>query len=294
MIALTTYASFSAELRKIAAEEAPPKKKDTTAKKIVRGSLGGFVAPTVVNKALLLHALDPVSSRPADIAKTRRNVKNVAARMGVSDFDTFNNPAMGAAAGPREAMPGNIRGKHSHFVNIPGGGREATIAHELGHVRNLKRLGMPYAVLQGITRGTAIPGSAIASMYSAGKEDPTYTPGLVQAGLSAPMMGEELSANVQAARYMSKRYGVRKGLSKSKHLVPAMGTYAAVGLSPLAITAIRKKLRAKKQVEQAKVAAARELKKKVSGMSTADRDQFVQTLEDAPKTPSRASEPVTT
>jgi hypothetical protein len=68
------------------------------------------------------------------------------------------------------------------------------------------------------------------------------------------MLADEGMASARAIKHMTKTHGLGKGLWKSKSLAPAFGTYAALGLTPLAITAGRKLLN--RHREQQKTAGA--------------------------------------
>ena len=285
MIDRVSITSFSDELQKIAQEEQPApvkkKKPDSMGRKALRGYVGGMVLPGVTVQALTgaMNEMSP-NVQDASEAATKTRISDVAKRMGVKDFDITHMPEHGAAAGDTK-LYGQLGGKfrdgkttkrRPQFVNIPQGTAEATIAHELGHVKHMKKMPRLWAPLQAASRmlGGKVTSPA-ASIYSAAKEDPTYGSGLVNLGVSAPYLADELGANYQGTKHMVKRHGWRKGLGGSKHLIPAMGTYAAMGTAPLAITAIRKKLRANKEQKG---------KEKESGEETLDRSHFVQRLGD--------------
>lgn len=142
------------------------------------------------------------------------------------------------------------------MVNVAHNAPEATIAHEMGHIKNGRfwrrmGLGLHAQVARGLSSkamgarlpigGMRIPiGPAVGSAYAAGAEDPSWAPAAAWAGVSAPTLMGEAAASGRAVGHMVRQHGVMRGLARSSHLLPAFGTYAAAGLSPLAITAWRK------------------------------------------------------
>ena len=125
-------------------------------------------------------------------------------------------------------------------VMAPHNPSEAAMAHEFGHVRNHSKWGKNFTNIGGLSRQVAMMGAPIAGAVAAGQDEPSWTPGLVQAGLASPMLFDEAAASARAAKYLTKHHGLRKGLGHAAKLAPAFGTYAAMGLTPLAITAGRK------------------------------------------------------
>lgn len=309
MSSLTTYAAFADELQKIAEE-----KKDSKLRKVVRGGVGVLMPILAGGSAgAAFEGLENKNKGPI-LRSTRARVQEVAKAMGVSDVGYINSSSVpGPAAGYtdtfRRAKAGfaDLGDKADKFmfpfnrkefsVNIPYRSSEAVIAHELGHVRTMKRLGLPYIALGGLSRMSAKPGTLLSSAYAAGQEKPTYTAGALQAGLAAPMLVDEVAASAQAVNHMRKRYGWKKGLAKSTQLLPAFGTYAAIGLTPLAITALRKRLKnrsSRRDVKSEKLGmkiAKSKLKKKLSGETTLDADNFSRQLEDSTKTTPRGPHP---
>lgn len=157
----------------------------------------------------------------------------------------------------REDLKGRWKQPGSKFVvGAPPQTPESMIAHELGHVKNHSRWGLGFTAGSGISRRLSTTGAPIAAGIAAGQENPNWTPGLVQAGISAPMLLDEAAASARAGKHLVSKYGLGQGLKKALPLAPAFGTYAAMGLSPLAITAGRKLYRRYKTKQQEKQASA--------------------------------------
>ncbi len=149
---------------------------------------------------------------------------------------------MKSGRGPAVAVGGP-----KYNVHIPDNAKESIIGHELGHIKNDKMWGK---VGRGINTASRMGSSlgALPAAFAAGYSDePSWTPGLLQAGVSAPMLIDEGLASARSVKHMVKQHGLWKGLNKSKVLAPAFGTYAAMGATPLAITAVRKHLKKKKE-----------------------------------------------
>jgi len=136
-------------------------------------------------------------------------------------------------------------------VSFPDSATEAEIAHELGHTKNYETLG-PRAglavnatrALGGLTRGPALA-------YSAMAEDPSYIPGLLHAGLNAPTLVDEAMASGRGLKALIGKHGLGGGLRQGMPLLPAFGTYALQAGAPLAVTGIRKALRARSEAADA-------------------------------------------
>lgn len=136
-----------------------------------------------------------------------------------------------------------------YAVHVPRQAKESVTAHEFGHVANHSKWGKNFSRIGDLSRKLmdarvggvrthALP--IITSGMAAGSDEPSWAPGAVNAAVAAPMLFDEAAASGRALKYMTKQHGVAKGLWKSKALAPAFGTYAALGLSPLAITGARK------------------------------------------------------
>lgn len=149
---------------------------------------------------------------------------------------------MRSGMGPAVAVGGE-----KYQVHIPDNAKESIIGHELGHIKNDKMWGKVGRGVNSFSRLGASVGALPAAFAAGYSDDPSWTPGLIQAGVSAPMLVDEALASGRAVKHMVKQHGLAKGLSKSKVLLPAFGTYAALGATPLAITGVRKYLKKKKE-----------------------------------------------
>ncbi len=152
---------------------------------------------------------------------------------------TYN---MKSKMGPAVAVGGP-----KYDVHIPDNAKESIIGHELGHIKNDKMWGKVGRGINTASRMGSSLGALPAAFMAGYSDEPTWTPGLVQAGISAPMLIDEGLASARSVKHMVKQHGLWKGLNKSKVLAPAFGTYAAAATTPLAITAVRKHLKKKKE-----------------------------------------------
>lgn len=282
MIPRPTVAAFADEVQKIA-----QRSKEDPGKKVMRGVMGGVVAPGVAQTAMAgLHkAMDDTNPMVRGKEETSRLVRQVAKDMNLKDV--IHSQRFGSAFAADSDLAKTVgmkipKGSKGHWINVPTGSGEATIAHELGHVKHMKKI-PGYMRATMTSRRVGMPASGIASIYSAAKEDPSYGAAIGSSAISAPFVLDEASANAQALRHMVGRHGLRKGVSRSLHLAPAMGTYLTVAGAPVAITAVRKHLRKKREQD-------RQLKKQ-SGEVTLDRSHFVEELDNATRTPDRGPHP---
>ena len=166
-------------------------------------------------------------------------------------------------------------------LNIPAHARDAVILHELGHAKNdavmaskwAGKFHLPYRIIEMASRvGSGVSFlPTLAAAASQKETDLRYTPGIIQAILSSPMLAEEAAASARAAATLVQEHGALRGAAKALPLLPAIGTYATVAAAPLVVTYLRKRALAKKQAlntekvktsEAAKVEAA--LKEQVS------------------------------
>lgn len=223
---------FVDEIEKIAAPQRPEKPEKPESR--VGSALAGAAAPIVANTAMAGAAYPFMNDRNRSGEETRNLAKRVHQGMGAPPEVTFQDTGHKPMAQAYD--PINRKVLHST------GSREAVIAHELGHAKNYaSKLRKP--LMGGRALGTYLGGgttAAITGAMAAGDKDPSWTPGLVNLGINAPILADEAVASGRALRYMTKQHGLLKGLAKSAPLAPAFGSYAAIAGTPLAITAYRK------------------------------------------------------
>ena len=177
----------------------------------------------------------PNASDYAKQLHDKQKPKSVRDFFGGQLDDILKKPSMNEYL---QHHPSGVPGEFA--VMSPPNASESAMAHEFGHVRNHSKWGKNFSQIGALSRGASQLGAPIAGAIAAGQDDPSWTPGLVQAGLSAPMLVDEAGASLRAAKYLTKQHGLRKGLGQAAKLAPAFGTYAALGLTPLGITAGRK------------------------------------------------------
>jgi hypothetical protein len=210
----------------------------STQEKVLK-ALGGAATPIAVNTGagVAYQAMSPPQTGSEDFSN-KKNFRALEKAMGLSG--TEHRKHLGGAG------MGYVQGRPTVF--LPPGVSEATAAHELGHAKNWEaarrlvgskgRDALLSARLLSMMGGvdSAIPLSA----YAAADSDMSWTPAAIQAGLFAPTLVDEGLASLHAARHLVNRHGLIKGVGRSASLLPAYGTYAALGLSPAAITGGRK------------------------------------------------------
>lgn len=227
----------------------------------------GALAPTMSNMIAGAMAHDAPTHGAADFSRDD-TFETLRKHMGVKDVAKL--PSDAAVMGITELRKPDEHGvpgkSYKDFVvGLPQGSSEATAAHELGHIKNWRgmagllgheramSLATGLAHSQNLVGATSMPLSA----YAAASKDPTWTPGLLQAGLAAPRLLDEGAATYHALRHLMKQHGTMGGLRAGASLAPAFGTYAALAGAPLAITAGRKLYRHynPEEAEQAKLSA---------------------------------------
>jgi hypothetical protein len=238
-----TRQAFVDEMRKIAAskEEAAEERQGKAAIGVMGANLGAFATVMALMKS---------PSQPGEAGAMRAHVKAMASKMKVPSSVEVSTPSGSEGHGWSPFYdPG------SKSVNIPLHSRDSIIAHELGHAKNdqvLANLGsdVPYQVVQAISRiGSNI--SLIPTVGMAAKDEKmSYTPGIIQAIISSPMIAEEAAASSRATAHLIREHGVGKGVWKSLPLLPAFATYATIAGAPLLVTYLRRRAAEK---EKAKV-----------------------------------------
>jgi uncharacterized protein YcfJ len=222
--------SFTDELEKLAQVGESKKEKGPD----VRGALAGAVAPGLAATAFGATALPFANDLSKSTSQTQNLASKVRAGMGAPKDTTFVD--MGHHPANNAYNPITKQVMHST------GSREAILAHELGHAKNYAgKLRNP--LIGGRLASRLVGGGGTAALTGAiagGQEDPSWTPGMVNLGLNAPVLADEAMATGRALKYMTKQHGVLKGLGRSAALAPAFGSYAAIAGTPLAITAYRK------------------------------------------------------
>lgn len=250
MLLDTLINGFSDEIEKIATrKKKPAEEKDLSAAQ--RGFLGAGGSQMAMGLAQRLN--NAAINDPVDrgISGTEQLLGDTARKMKVDPPRYFHHGAAqmgwmtpeGQAASNADLLRKDLR----HYVAAPTSASEAAIAHELGHIKNDRLWGPVGRKLNVMSRNaaplTGVAGSAIAAT----EKDPSWRPGLTSAAVAAPMLIDEGLASARAAKHLIGQRGLVRGVGQSLRLLPGYASYAAAGLAPLAITALRKKLRAKKE-----------------------------------------------
>lgn len=161
-------------------------------------------------------------------------------------------------------LPGDAYMRHpanrprDYSIGLGRGATEATAAHELGHRKNYEFLdnllgghGKTQAGRDRRLAGILIPGMSrslttqpvlrrAAMMGAALGDEPSWIPGGVAAAVATPMLLDEAAASLHALKHLIGKHGVATGMRKAVPLAGAFGTYGAVSLAPLGLTAARK------------------------------------------------------
>lgn len=128
---------------------------------------------------------------------------------------------------------------------------QANILHEIGHFKNETNIHSKNPFTGRLVHLSALlqkkPINIAATAYSAIKDDPNNNLGLGYLAASSPLLMEEAGASLRAVNTMRKLHGWKKGLSKSKHLLPAFMSYALPAAMPLIATQINKAIRKPKE-----------------------------------------------
>lgn len=266
--------SFVDELVKIAS-----RKSEKDNRKLYGGLAAGGLAPTVANRgfghAFMATNKPDIGGTEGDASKVLAKFRDIKHSMGLGKTNVDLNVDPHAPRGS-EAM---IVGKHTlpgitfkeqaepagFTVRTPAGTKESLLAHELGHVANHSRWGKGFTGVGSLSRVLSTGGLRVgtrvvpfvpttASAMAATDKNTSWKPGIINAAAAAPMLFDEGAASTRAVRHLVKAHGLTGGLAKSAPLLAGFGTYAAYGLTPLAITGGRKlwhrhqaKLQAKKR-----------------------------------------------
>ncbi len=250
--------SFCDELAKIAVVTQQPQEGSDNAEHLMGQVAKGVGGAYVASKTPGLIGRQVMKTIPLDTPMTEQRMGEMAKGMGVkTPVHYVKEPRMGANSAhmwwdPKSGMaqmaakqmgwspdsmpkaPGHVVAGHPHL-------NETILAHELGHAKNYEQLGKGWRTGVGLSTGIGRLSNPITSGIAAGQDDPSWKPGLVQAGISAPMLLEEGMASARATRHLMKQHGMGGGLSRGgKMLLPAFSTYAAQAGMPLAITGARK------------------------------------------------------
>lgn len=103
---------------------------------------------------------------------------------------------------------------------------ESSVLHELGHAASRLDRSINYGILRNSLYRTKIP-VAIATALTA--EDPRWA--ALPLAVSAPVIGSEIGASTRALKQLISTYGLSKGLSKGRDLIPALGTYISMPIA---------------------------------------------------------------
>ena len=232
---LRTRQAFLDEMQKMAEEhQTPEEKSDHRSTVAFAGTVGANLGALGVTLAMMKG-----TSQPATEGEMTRYVKEMASKMEV--------PSVGVQSESGKWNP--FYDPNSKSVNVPTRSRDAIIAHELGHAKNdfvleskSKFLRVPHQTLQALSRvGSMI--SLVPTLDAAARDEKmSYTPGVVQAIISSPMIAEEAAASARATAHLIKQHGAGKGVWKSLPLLPAFTTYAAIAGAPLLVTYLRRRM----------------------------------------------------
>jgi hypothetical protein len=118
---------------------------------------------------------------------------------------------------------------------------DATLLHELGHLKNMKKIPESVRGLYNVSRSlTGLKPALGLATYTALKNDPESNAGLYFLGASAPTLLDEAGASYHALKHLVKKQGLKKGLRSGAGLLPAFGTYALTAAAPLIGTSANK------------------------------------------------------
>lgn len=223
------------------------KKEESKASKALKalgGGLGAYTANAVapVPASILMDATEKgfARSRPLHPSSVARDME--------AKIDEY-----------RHGSPAFGYGNNKNTLYSRPRESEATIAHEMGHAKNLDLVGRPAMLaLRGVPFALSRLSGPMAAIYAGASEDPSYTPSLVHLGLNATTLLDEGTASLRALAHMIGKHGAGRGIRESLHLLPAFGTYAAHATAPLGIAALKKhwhKKKKQKEEERGKEAA---------------------------------------
>lgn len=221
------------------------------------GAVGGLAGTVGLNRAALgvmqRHETDPSMTEP----RMRSSLEDMRQHMKIKnpvglEIDPMHRDISAKAQlegkggfGPH-FQPYKMDPKSGGFrsaptVKAPPGLSEDILAHEMGHAKQWSgKLGIPKAVISGLSHSATVPSSVISSAAAAGQTDPTWTPALVNAAIHAPVLAHEGGASMKALSYLAKKHGLRAALGKSKGIAGGFGSYASTAVAPFAITGGRK------------------------------------------------------
>ena len=218
--------------------------------------VGGVAGATAAQMAAGHVAMSGEGTRGKQDFGKDHNSRSLAKRMGEKNVplaqkaDRHVGPGMGFLRTRSKKKGGTGKGIQPGLF-LPKGTSEAIAAHEVGHLKNWRAI-RDLLGEKGMTQlamgshlgfaGAQLTGLP-ATMYAAGSDDPSWTPAVMHTALATPRLLDEAAASLHAVKHLVGEQGLLKGLGSSARLLPAFGTYAAVGAAPLAITALRKYLK---------------------------------------------------
>lgn len=243
-------------------DKKPEKEKGTHP--VVKGlkAVGGLVGATAAQMAAGHVAMSGEGTRGKHDYGKDHNSRSLAKRMGEKNVPLAPKdarhvgPGMGFLRTRSKKKGGTGKGIQPGLF-LPKGTSEAIAAHEVGHLKNWRAIrdllgekGMTQLAMGSYLgfAGAQLTGLP-ATMYAAGSDDPSWVPAVAHTALATPRLLDEAAASLHAVKHLVGEHGLLKGLQSSARLLPAYGTYAAVGAAPLAITALRKYLKHRRDRE---------------------------------------------
>jgi hypothetical protein len=209
---------------------ANPENKKPLSDKIFSGLAAGTVNSAVNKIPLeLSKALDIPNDRT--VPEMRKLIKETTKDMGVKDKTFWKRHNSDSHAG----WIGN-----NNIISTPLSASEASLAHEVGHLKNWQAFGKAKLPLAVATRLPLVGSNLISSVYSGFSDEASYNPAHVNLAIHTPTLLDEGLASIRATSHLINKKGLKAGLKASASLLPSFGTYAAMAASPYLITAARK------------------------------------------------------
>lgn len=251
------YDTFSEEFNTIlteSQEKTATSYNELSAKQRKRADLHTAAARAGISLATMLpHVVHGPMETLMNTGRSHIHIDDIARDMNVPMEKVIKNIPSVFDFAPTGPSAGYLRekdGPHKAILNIPRNTNEATIAHELGHVKNwnmasrLDKGKLGDALYHGyfLSRQAAPALGLAAGIYSMAHEDPSYIPAVLNLAANVPTLLDEGMATAHAVKHMVKSKGMLRGIAKSLSLVPAYGTYAGLALTPLALVAARKRI----------------------------------------------------
>ncbi len=184
------------------------------------GALGGVIA----NTAIVSPMIPNLNKTVAPTAEIKRSLKAFMHKNKISDIPIYLGADAKHAGGFDSSKKSPTFGIHTRNAS-----NEAIILHEAGHAKNWKpvigkKLHDPVAIIRGLS---VFGGTAAGGAHYLANKDSKLAPAYPLL-YSSPTLVDEGLASARATGHLLKRYGFKKGMSKSKSLLPAFLTYLAL------------------------------------------------------------------